>query len=156
MLSLTSGLSAQTTLHPVRISAKVKSEHGDHKSSNAEILKKHLEIELTGSSALQGEVKVISTFFADDLGADRVVPLKTKEIKAEVGKSRSTRITSSVVTFSYTRKHSERSGTGRRARFKSVEATGKRYHGWGVQVFSGNELVGEAFSSREIQKLLAE
>lgn len=138
----------------IRVTAIMKTEHADPKGSIDEVVRKNLEIELRGSNALQGEVKVTCTFFADDLGTDKLVALKSNSLTAVLEAGKSTRITSPVVTFNFTPQHSVKSGSGRRAKFKNVEAVGSRYHGWGIQVFRGDELVGEAFSLPSIKKLL--
>lgn len=57
-------------------------------------------------------------------------------------------------TFTYTPRHSIRTGSGRRARFKTVEATGVRFHGWAVRAFIGDQLAGEAYSIESIKKLM--
>ncbi|MFZ2277861.1 MAG: hypothetical protein WAW39_08675 [Prosthecobacter sp.] len=139
---------------PIRVTATVKTEHADPKGSIDEVVKKNLEIELRGSNTLQGEVKVTCTFFADDLGTDKLVALKSHSLTAVLEAGKSTRLTSPVVTFNFTPQHSVKSGSGRRAKFKNVEAVGSRYHGWGIQVYRGDELVGEAFSLPSIKKLL--
>ncbi len=146
-------LYAQPSNH-VSVTATVKTEHNDPKGSIAEVVKKHLEIELRGSATLQGEVKVTCTFFADDLAGDKIVALKANDLKAGLEAGKSTRIISPDVTFNFTPQHSEKSGSGKRAKYKRVEATGSRYHGWAIRVFRGDELVGEAYSIPSIKKLL--
>lgn len=153
LTTVSSALPAQTVGH-VTVAATVKTEHNDPKGSIAEVVKKHLEIELRGSATLQGEVKVTCTFFADDLAADKIVALKANDLKAGLEAGKSTRIISPAVTFNFTPQHSEKSGSGKRARYKRIEATGNRYHGWAIRVFRGDELVGEAYSIPSIKKLL--
>ncbi|MCF7787814.1 MAG: hypothetical protein K9N47_16915 [Prosthecobacter sp.] len=157
LLLITAGsypaLIAQTVGH-VSVTATVKTEHNDPKGSIAEVVKKHLEIELRGSATLQGEVKVTCTFFADDLAGDKIVALKANDLKAGLEAGKSTRIISPDVTFNFTPQHSEKSGSGKRAKYKRVEATGSRYHGWAIRVFRGDEIVGEAYSIPSIKKLL--
>lgn len=148
-----SPLYAQPSNH-VSVTATVKTEHNDPKGSIDEVVKKHLEIELSGSATVQGEVKVTCTFFADDLAGDKIIALKANDLKAGLEAGKSTRIVSPDVTFSFTPQHSEKSGSGKRARYKRVEATGSRYHGWAIRVFRGDELVGEAYSIPSIKKLL--
>ena len=153
LASATSTLTAQST-NLVSVAAAIKTEHADPKGSIDEVVKKNLEIELRGSAKLQGEVKVTCTFFADDLTAGKIVALKSNSLTAGLEAGKSTRIASPAVTFSFTPQHSEKSGSGKRTRYKRIEATGNRYHGWSIQVFKGDELVGEAFSIPSIKKLL--
>lgn len=156
LLTLASFALPAQTASLVSVTAVEKTEHADPKGSIDEVVKKHLEIELRGSAKLQGEVKVTCTFFADDLAGDKIIALKSNSLTATLEAGKSTRVTSPVVSFNFTPQHSVKSGSGRRTRFKRVEATGNRYHGWGIQVFRGNELAGEAFSNASIKKLLVQ
>lgn len=153
MTAASSALDAQTA-SLVSVTGIVKTEHDDPKGSIDEVVKKHLEIELRGSSKLQGEVKVTCAFFADDLSGGKIVALKSNTLTVTLETGKSARTSSPAVTFKFTPQHSERSGSGRRTRYKSIEATGSRYHGWSIQVFRGEEVVGEAFSIPSIKKLL--
>lgn len=153
MLGFGASLKAQNT-NLIRVSATIKTEHDDPKGSIAEVVKKHLEIELSGSASVQGEVKVTCTFFADDLAADKVVALKSNDLRATIEAGKSTRIVSPVVSFNFTPQHSEKTGSGKRAKYKRVEATGNRYHGWAVRAYVGDQLVGEAYSIPTIKTLM--
>lgn len=156
LLSITLGFCTTLTaqmVKPVRVSAIVKTAHDDPKGSIAEVVKKHLEIDISGGASFLGDVKVTCTFFADDLSANKIVALKSTDLKAELVAGKSTRLTSPEVSFNFTPQHSEKSGSGRRAKYKRIEATGNRYHGWAVQVFRGSDLVGEAYSTNDIKKL---
>lgn len=154
LLTAASPVLPAQTANLVSVTATVKTEHNDPKGSIAEVVKKHLEIELRGSAKLQGEVKVTCTFFADDLAGDKIVALKANDLKAGLEAGKSTRIASPDVTFNFTPQHSEKSGSGKRTRYKRIEATGNRYHGWAIRVFRGDQLVGEAYSIPSIKKLL--
>lgn len=153
LLGFGASLEAQNT-NSIRVSATMKTDHDDPKGSIAEVVKKHLEIELFGSASVQGEVKVTCTFFADDLAADKVVALKSNDLRATLEASKSTRLISPAVSFNFTPQHSEKSGSGKRAKYKRIEATGNRYHGWAVRAYVGEKLVGEAYSIPTIKKLL--
>jgi hypothetical protein len=147
-------LSAQTTGN-VRVTAIVKTEHDDPEKSIAEVVKKHLEIELSGSPNLQGEIKVTCTFFADDLSANKIIVLKSNDLKVMLEPGKRASVVSPAVVFNFTPAHSEKSGGGKRAKYKRIEATGNRYHGWGIRVYLGANLVGEAYSNSDIKKLLS-
>ena len=153
LTGITTSLKAQST-NSVRVSAILKTEHDDPKGSIAEVVKKHLEIEVSGSSSVQGEVKVTCTFFADDLTTKKLTTMKSDNIKATLVAGMRTSLKSPVVTFSFTPEHSVKSGSGRRAKYKRVDATGKRYHGWAVQVYGGDSLVGEAYSLPALKTLM--
>ena len=47
-----------------------------------------------------------------------------------------------------------KTGSGKRARAKVIEATGVRYHAWAVRAFIDGVLAGEAYSLPAIKKLL--
>jgi hypothetical protein len=95
-------------------------------------------------------------FFADDLSAKEVIEhAKGSEI-IEMQPGKNTDITTKETVFSYTREHSERASSGRRVSYKRVEATGTRFHGWGVRALIDGKVVAEAFSSRDIAKHMEE
>ena len=153
MLGVGTSLKAQST-NSIRVTATLKTDHDDPKGSIAEVVKKSLEIEVSGSASVQGAVKITYTFFADDLAAGKVVALKSNDLKATLEAGKSTRLISPVVSFNFTPQHSEKSGSGKRAKYKRIEATGNRYHGWAVRAYVGEKLVGEAYSIPTIKKLL--
>lgn len=77
-------------------------------------------------------------------GADTIAVEKSGEMKITVDSNgRYLDIETPKVAFDYIRTHSERSG---RRSYKLVEESGKKYHGFHVQVVSGNAVLGEAFS----------
>jgi len=77
-------------------------------------------------------------------GADTISVEKSGEMKITVDPSgRYLDIETPKVAFDYVRTHSERSG---RRSYKLVEESGKKYHGFHVQVVSGNDVLGEAIS----------
>lgn len=153
LFGITTTLQAQNT-SSVRVSATLKTEHDDPKGSITEVVKKNLEIEVYGSAAVQGEVKITCTFFADDLATRKITAMKLDNLRATLVAGKSTPLKSPVVTFSFTPEHSEQSGTGKRARYKRVDAVGKRYHGWAVQVYSADRLVGEVYSLPALKTLM--
>lgn len=77
-------------------------------------------------------------------GADTVSVEKSGEMKITVDSNgRYLDVETPKVAFDYTRTHSERSG---RRSYKLVEESGKKYHGFHVQVLNGTEVLGEAVS----------
>lgn len=153
MFGLGASVKAQSA-NSVRVLVTMKTDHDDPKGSIDEVVKKHLEVELSGSASVQGEIKVTCTFFADELAADKVVALKSDDLKATLEAGNSTRLVSPVVTFKFTPQHSQKSGSGKRAKYKRIEAVGKRYHGWAVRAYAGEKLVGEAYSLPAIKRLM--
>jgi hypothetical protein len=115
-----------------------------------------LEIKVIGTGLKDStQLRLEWTFFADDLTENKIIKQAdgTEMIDLLPGKTGS--VKSKEVAFDYTRQHSERIRGGRRPVFKKIDATGHRYHGWVVRAFTGDEKVGEVFSSRDIAKLVS-
>ena len=76
-------------------------------------------------------------------GADTVAVEKSGELKITVdANGRYADVTTPKVAFLYTPEYTQRSGRS----YKTVEASGKKYHGYHVQVVSGDTVLGEVFS----------
>lgn len=139
----------------VRLQVAVKGEHNDPKGSVQEVHQRWLEISATAFHLEKPEkVRIEWTLYGDDLTAKKVVKQASGTNAAELAQSGIATIKTKPTTFTYTPRHSVRTGSGRRARFKTVEATGIRYHGWAVRAFIGDQLAGEAYSIESIRKLV--
>ena len=95
------------------------------------------------STKLEG-VTLKWTLYAANLrrGTDTISVEKSGEMKITVdANGRYADFTTPKVAFVYTRMHTERSG---RRSSKTVEESGKRYHGFHVQVLNGDAVLGEA------------
>ena len=141
----------------VQLKPEMKGSHDAHSgSSSEEVHHRWLEVALSGISLKEDtQVRLEWRFFADDLEGDKIVEQATGTETIQVPAGKTAALKTKDTVFEYVRQHSERQGTGRRARFQLVKASGRRYHGWAVRAFIGSELVGEAFSSRDIATLLA-
>ncbi len=93
-------------------------------------------------------------FFGDNLDSDKVVKHGRGTETVEMEQSKKGDAKTKLVIFTYTPRHSVRTGNGKRARSKVVEATGVRYHAWGVRAVVDGKLAGEAYSTPSIQKLM--
>lgn len=106
-----------------------------------------LRVRITNTSAVKLEgVTLKWALYAANLrrGADSITVEKSGEMKITVDSNgRYLDVETPKVAFDYVRTHSERSG---RRSYKLVEESGKKYHGFHVQVVSGTEVLGEAFS----------
>lgn len=140
----------------VQLNVDMKGSHDSHSGSSAkESHHRWLEIKLAGMSLKKtSAVQLKWTFFADDLDHDKVINKASGTETVELAQGKVAAITTKETVFDYVRQHSEKSGSGRKSKYKLVNATGQRYHGWAVQAFVGNEVVGEAYSSREIASLI--
>ena len=139
----------------VQLNVDMKGSHDAHPGSSAkESHHRWLEVKLVGMSLKETSVVQLKwTFFADDLDHDKVINKASGTETVDLGQGQVATIKTKDTVFEYVRQHSEKTGSGRRARSKLVKATGQRYHGWAVQVFVGNEMAGEAYSSRDIAPL---
>jgi hypothetical protein len=121
----------------IKLQVAAKSEHNDPKGNNPQ------------------EVQSLEwAFFGDNLDTDKVVKHGNGTETVELAQSKKADAKSKPVNFTYTPRHSVRTGSGKRARSKVVEATGVRYHAWGVRAFVDGKLAGEAYSTPSIQKLM--
>ena len=106
-----------------------------------------LKVRITNytSTKLEG-VTLKWSLYAANLrrGADTIAVEKSGEMKITVDSNgRFLDVETPKVAFEYVRTHSERSG---RRSYKLVEESGKKYHGFHVQVLNGTEVLGEAVS----------
>lgn len=113
-----------------------------------------LKVRITNYSPIKLEgVTLKWALYAANLrrGADTINVEKSGEMKITVDSNgRYLDIETPKVAFDYVRTHSERSG---RRSYKLVEESGKKYHGFHVQVLNGNEVLGEAVSE-SVHKLI--
>ncbi|OYW70463.1 MAG: hypothetical protein B7Z37_30655 [Verrucomicrobia bacterium 12-59-8] len=139
----------------VRLRVAVKGEHNDPRGSVQEVHRRWLEVSATAFHLERPEkVRIEWTLFGDDLTAKKVVKQASGVDTVELAQGQVATSKTKPATFTYTPRHSVRTGSGRRARFKTVEATGIRYHGWAVRAFIGDQLAGEAYSIESIKKLV--
>jgi hypothetical protein len=147
------GSSYAGTWVPLR--TDMKGSHTPHSGSDSkEVHQRWLEIELSGVGLKQNsQIRLEWVLYADDLDEDKVVEQAkgTEIVELAVGKTATVKTKETV--FEYVRQHSERQGSGRKARFKLLKASGHRYHGWAVRAFSADALVGEAFSGGSLRNI---
>jgi hypothetical protein len=139
----------------VQVRADLKGSHTAHSgASSKESHQRWLEIELSGLGLKQNaQIKLEWVLYADDLDEDKIVEQAkgTETVEMVAGKTATVKTKETV--FEYIRQHSERQGSGRRAQFKLIKASGHRYHGWAIRAFSADALVGEAFSSGSLRNI---
>ena len=76
----------------------------------AEKTTKALGIELSAAKSVTGKLKVVTTFYARDLGKRTTVVEKEVESVTNLDASQSAKLTTPSVTFTYTPEHSKNSG----------------------------------------------
>jgi len=140
----------------IKLQVAAKSEHNDPKGNNPqEVQSRWLEISATAFHLEKpAAVRLEWAFFGVNLDTDKVVKHGNGTETVELAQSKKADAKSKPVNFTYTPRHSVRTGSGKRARSKVVEATGVRYHAWGVRAFVDGKLAGEAYSTPNIQKLM--
>jgi|GEM_PF-2197659 len=139
----------------VKLRVAVKGEHSDPRGSVQEVHQRWMEVSATAFHLERPEkIRIEWTLFGDDLAAKKIVKHASGVDTVELAQSQAATIKTKPATFTYTPRHSVKTGSGRRARFKTVEATGIRYHGWAVRAFIGDQLAGEAYSIESIKKLV--
>jgi len=139
----------------VKLQIAAKSDFNDPKNSAQEIQDRWLEITATAFHLDKpAAVRLEWTFYGDDLAARKVIKHASGNGAVELVQGQQASLKTKTVRFDFTPRHSVRTGSGRRARFKVVEAAGVRYHAWAVRAFIGDQLAGEAYSMPAIKKLL--
>ena len=139
----------------IKLQVAVKSDNDNAKAGQQETHRKWLEVSATAFHLPQpSQVRIEWTFFGDDLKADKVVKNGQGSESTQLEQSTRAVIKTKPVAFTYTPRHSEKTGSGKRAKYKTIEATGTRYHGWAVRAFVGDRLAGEEYSAAALKKLL--
>ena len=140
----------------IKLQVAAKSEHNDPKGKDPqEVQSRWLEISATAFHLEKpAAVRLEWAFFGDNLDSDKVVKHGSGTENVELAQSKKADVKTKSVNFTFTPRHSVRTGSGKRARVKVIEATGVRYHAWGVRAFVDGKLAGEAYSSPSIQKLM--
>lgn len=140
----------------IKLQVAPKSEHNDPKGNNPqEVQNRWLEISATAFHLEKpAAVRLEWAFFGDNLDTDKVVKHGSGTETVELAQSKQAVAKTKPVNFTFTPRHSVRTGSGKRARSKVIEATGVRYHAWGVRAFVDGKLAGEAYSSPSIKKLM--
>lgn len=141
----------------ILLDVDMKGSHKPHSGKDS-AEEHHRWLEISASSmSLEKPVQVTLEwhFFADDLSAGKVIELSTGSDSIEMQPGRDAEVKTKEVVFSYVREHAERTSSGRRVSYKRVDASGSRYHGWGVRALIDGKVVAEAFSSRDIAQHMA-
>lgn len=153
LLAATSPASDNVTLQ-----VDMKGSHKPH-AGNDSSEEHHRWLEITASAMSLDHTKSVALewrFFADNLSTGKVVEHARGSEVLELQPGRPATLQGKDTVFSYVRQHSERSGGGRRPIYKKMEASGFRYHGWGVKARVDGKVLGEAYSSRDIADKMKE
>ena len=144
----------------VTVNVEVESERGkkdtDKNSKTPDESRSHwLVVRLSNMSQVKLEGLTLKwALYADDLkrGTDAIVVQKSGEEKVGIDPGQLAEVSTDKVLFEWVPQHAERTGSGRRSKAKKVDETGRRYHGYAVQVLQDGVVIGEAYSHRSLQK----
>jgi hypothetical protein len=143
-------------LDKVSVTAQVHAgtKAGSGGGAAADTQSRKLEVNLTNRTKenLTG-LKVKWTLFGSDLKDDDTVAAESGEEKTDLAPGRATKFETKDVEFHFSRATVQRTRSGNRggARARRVPASGTRYAGWGVRVYQGETLIGEAYSLPEFK-----
>ena len=142
----------------IKLQVAAKSEHNDPKGNNPqEVQSRWLEISATAFHLEKpAAVRLEWAFFGDNLDSDKVIKHGSGTENVELAQSKKADVKTKSVNFTYTPRHSVSTGSGRRTRAKVIEATGVRYHAWGVRAFVDGKLAGEAYSTNDIKNFFGD
>jgi hypothetical protein len=137
----------------VMLNVKPASENKTADKKQAEVTRAYwLNVRVTNQSGVKLEGATLKwTLFAANLrrGTDSIVVEKSGDIKISVdANGRYADLATPKVAFVFTPMHSERKGRSS----ITVEETGHRYHGFHVQVLSGDAVIGEFWSNEALRK----
>lgn len=141
-------LASAASAGSVTVAVKPESHQKSADITKEEYVSTHwLRVRITNTSPTKLEgVTLKWALYAANLrrGSDSVTVEKSGDMTITVDSNgRYLDVETPKVAFDYVRTHSERSG---RRSYKLVEESGKKYHGFHVQVVSGSTILGEAFS----------
>lgn len=137
----------------VMLNVKPASENKTADKKQAEVTRAYwLNVRVTNQSGVKLEGATLKwTLFAANLrrGTDSIVVEKSGDIKISVdANGRYADLVTPKVAFVFTPMHSERKGRSS----ITVEEAGHRYHGFHVQVMSGDAVIGELWSNEALRK----
>jgi len=145
-MMLLNSVAAASAADSVRVLGKLTTRNDDPPKSPEKVVKKQLTLTLSGAADKDlGELLVKTTFYADDLVADKIAVEKEIQSKATLERGRAD-VVLEEVAFQFTPAHTNVTGSGKRSKAKRVEASGHRYHGWAAEVFKDSQKIGEAYS----------
>ncbi|MBE2287682.1 MAG: hypothetical protein IAE77_29765 [Prosthecobacter sp.] len=144
----------------VQVQVHVESERGSKDSHDAkspdESRARWLIVRVSNPTPTKLEGLTLQwTLYADDLkrGHDEIIPEKSGSETFSVDPSgHYTDVTTAKVSFEWTPQHSVRISGGRRPKYKRVDESGHRYHGYTVQILQGGEVIGQATNDPKLLK----
>lgn len=144
------------------ISVRVEAISGNRSDRFKHTQSKALKVHLSNASTADAMgLKVKYFYFGKRVNEGETTVLEKGERKANVSAHATVVVEAPEIEMVYTEEHGKRTdGKGRRGgrqknvRYKTVEAAGTKVIGYGVQVFSGNQIVAESFSEPGLKALV--
>lgn len=130
-----------------------KESKGNHAASQTVVL----DITLNGKPKDPEGRMVKWTAYGKDQKSGAVVSMESGEAKVNLSSGATQKISTKKITTSYTEKYTKSSSSGggrgrsRRVKYTEVPGSGVKYYGYGVQVFDGENVVGEKFDPKKIE-----
>lgn len=156
LMSFAPPVSAQTVSS--NVSVQVKAKTNDEKkdipgSTDSTTIDKHtLQITLRGRT-IDSEKRVAKWYvFGRNLKTKEVSVLGSGEVKVSFPANGTQTFESKEVTSTFTPDHVVGSGSGKRKKYKKVDAEGVKIIGYGAQVKDGDKIVGEFFSAPSLKE----
>lgn len=154
LLLITTGAGMADNTIRMQVSAKSKTLDAKVKTA-VETQERWLEASVTAFHLEKASsVQLEWVLFGDNLETKEFVKHGKGSQTIDLAQGKNVNIVTKPVMFTYAPRHSVPVGTGRRAKVKVIEASGIRFHGWGIRAFVDGDLAGEAYSSSGVKKLI--
>lgn len=142
----------------VRVEAISGNQSNRFKHSQSKALKVHLS---NASTADAMGLTLRYFYFGKRVNEGETAVLEKGERKANIPAHATVVVEAPEIEMAYTEEHGKRTdgkggrvGRQKNVRYKTVEATGTKVTGYGVQVFSGKQIVAESFSEPGFKALI--
>jgi hypothetical protein len=155
-------IAAGAEVSPIRLRVEQVASNQSEKFKHAQKLSLKLFLSNSGSADVGG-LKVKYVFFGRKQEDQDISVVQRGERKASVEALATTTLETESANATYTEEHGERVNKGGgpngnkqrksgNVRFKTVEATGTKITGYGVQVFADGKMIAEAYSAPSLKE----
>lgn len=115
------------------------------KKAKSETVTKSIEVEISAAKSINGPLKIVTCWYARDVGAKEQVMAKKEESEVALDAAKTAKLTIPPYDFTSTPAHKTKTG--------KVDASGQTFSGWVIRAYQGTTLVGETSSSAPLLKL---
>ena len=155
--SVPQGADAHGTKGEVMVLVKENVDH-ESKAKHSGNQTVTLDITINGKPEDPEKRTIKWTAYGKDQKTGSVVTMESGEIPVNLSSGSTQKTTTKKLTTSYKEKHTQSSSSGggrgrsRRVKFTEIPGEGVKYHGYGVQVLEGGEVVGEKFDPKSLEE----